>query len=634
MTRWPKNLPATLLMVGLSLLLLPAGVPAGQERILSFDSRIDIFSDGTVEVAETIRVVAAGDKIRRGIFRDFPTRYPNHRGGSVTVRFQVLEVRRDDRPEAYHTEALANGVRVYIGKKDALLPRAETTYTLVYRTDRQIGFFDDYDEFFWNVTGTGWDFVIEQARVVIQLPPGGKVLHHSAYTGPHGAVGQDYTVDLAIGGIGFAATRPLNPGEGLSVAVAWPKGAVDPPGAGERIGYLIRDNRGLLVAGAGLAGLLLYYLAAWWRVGRDPVKGAIIPRYVPPKGVSPAAMRFIQQMGFDHKALAVALVSMAVKGFLTIKEEAGKTYALEITGSASQALSPGEAAVAEHLFPPGSRSIVLKNSAHRKIKAALKALRTSLSGEFERLYFLRNTAAFIPGLGISLVALAGIIMVDTLAPVAMFMLVWLSGWSVGVYTLGARVVDAWRSRQVVGAAAITLFFLPFLGGAIAGLTLLTTVISPLSLALFLGILAVNALFYHLLKAPTLAGRRLMDEIDGLKLYLGVAEKHRLDLLNPPQQTPEHFEALLPHAMALGVENAWNEQFARVLTQAGLDPGSGRPYAPSWYSGRTPLSGFGAGLGGSFTRAVAASSRAPGSSSGSRGGGGSGRGGGGGGGGGW
>lgn len=55
----------------------------------------------------------------------------------------------------------------------------------------------------------------------------------------------------------------------------------------------------------------------------------------------------------------------------------------------------------------------------------------------------------------------------------------------------------------------------------------------------------------MLKAPTLAGRRLMDEIEGLKLYLEVAEKHRLNLLNPPDRTPDHFEALLPYVVLSG-----------------------------------------------------------------------------------
>jgi len=124
----------------------------------------------------------------------------------------------------------------------------------------------------------------------------------------------------------------------------------------------------------------------------------------------------------------------------------------------------------------------------------------------------------------------------------------------------------------------------------------------------------------------------MDQIEGFKLYLSVAEKERLEALNPPDKTPELFEKYLPFALALGVENQWSEQFADVLSAAAA---SG-DYSPHWYSGNTwhthGAGGLCSSLAGSFSGAISSSSTAPGSSSG--GGGFSGGGGGGGGGGGW
>ena len=89
---------------------------------------------------------------------------------------------------------------------------------------------------------------------------------------------------------------------------------------------------------------------------------------------------------------------------------------------------------------------------------------------------------------------------------------------------------------------------------------------------------LHVLFYHLLKAPTLTGRKVMDQIEGFKMYLSVAEKDRLNLLNPPEKTPELFEKYLPYALALDVENEWSEQFAEILARAGtgsltLPPGT-------------------------------------------------------------
>ena len=47
----------------------------GEERILSYDAFIRVKPAGDMEVTETIKVVSEGDRIKHGIFRDFPTRY-------------------------------------------------------------------------------------------------------------------------------------------------------------------------------------------------------------------------------------------------------------------------------------------------------------------------------------------------------------------------------------------------------------------------------------------------------------------------------------------------------------------------------------------------------------------------------
>ena len=125
----------------------------------------------------------------------------------------------------------------------------------------------------------------------------------------------------------------------------------------------------------------------------------------------------------------------------------------------------------------------------------------------------------------------------------------------------------------------------------------------------------------------------MDQVEGFKMYLAVAEKDRLNYVNPPLKTPELFEKYLPYALALDVEQAWAEQFSDILKEAAQGQ---EGYSPRWYSGTSwstlGAGGFSTGLGSSFSSAISSSSVAPGSGGG--GGGSSGGGGGGGGGGGW
>ena len=218
------------------------------------------------------------------------------------------------------------------------------------------------------------------------------------------------------------------------------------------------------------------------------------------------------------------------------------------------------------------------------------------------------------------------------------MLFWLTGWTFAVFYLVKQVYHLWSNMNsvlsVFPAIFMSLFALPFIAGEIFGLYMFAQATSISMCFVLLIAPIINWLFYELLKAPTLAGRKLLDKIEGFKQYIDIAERHELDFQHPKGRSPELFEEYLPYALALGVEQQWGESFADVLAQA---QASGGGYTPTWYHGshwnNSNIGNFTSSLGSSFTSAIASSSTAPGSSSGG-GGGSSGGGGGGGGGGGW
>ena len=126
----------TILACGMA---LPAGPAYAVEEILSFHSDIEVHTNGSMTVTETIQVRAEGQKIKRGIFRDFPTTYKDRLGHKYVVGFDVKKVLRDGKPDGYHTKKLSNGIAVYIGRKEHRLKPGVYTYTLTYATDHQLG---------------------------------------------------------------------------------------------------------------------------------------------------------------------------------------------------------------------------------------------------------------------------------------------------------------------------------------------------------------------------------------------------------------------------------------------------------------------------------------------------------------
>lgn len=620
-------------ILGWVILATTALVAAAQsERILSFDSQIRIHTNGTITVTETIQVEATGDQIKRGIYRDFPQLYGGKWGLRVKTGFEVQDVQRDGRAEPYRIEKRANGVRVYIGSPAVLLARGVYVYKLTYETDHQLGFFDTHDELYWNVTGNGWVFPIAQATATVIPPPGAAVRAMEAYTGPQGAKGKAFKARLVDGNASFETTRDLAPHDGLTIVVTWPKGFVTDSSAA---GWwrVLMDNKGVAAACLGLFLVLVYYLIVWNAVGKDPKPGTIIPLYGPPLNFSPAAVRYLTRMRFDDTGFAAAVIGLAVQGQLKIQETGAKSYTLKRTKKEGSVLLPEESAVLQSF--PADGSLELKQSEHAAVNEAKAALKKALTKALDNIYFVRNSQYWIPGLLFSLVPL-GISLLDAREiGAALFILVWLTFWSVGVTALVSSAVSLWRSGSWLAAIPTSLFALPFLAGEVVGLGFLVHSTSYWIAGLFVAGICLNGIFYHLLKAPTRGGRAILDQIAGFKLYLSVAEKDRLNLENPPERTPQVFEQFLPYALALGVEQKWAEQFADVLARANQGESD---YTPTWYSGRAwttlGVAGFTSSLGSSLSGAISSASTAPGSSSGGGGGGSSGGGGGGGGGGGW
>jgi len=587
----------------------PAGPAplAAQERILSYDSEIRILPDGAMEVEERIRVRAEGNQIRRGIYRDFPTRYEDRYGNRVRVEFTVLGVERDGETEPWFTESLSNGVRLNTGNDDFLPVPAEYTLTLRYRTDRQLGFFESWDELYWNAIGAGWAFPIERGETIVRLPEPVPVeaMSAEAYTGRPGTRGNAYVAEILEPGVArYRLTEGLGPREAFTIVLTFPKGVIPEPTQTERASRFFSDNVGVFAGLLGLLGFLLFTISRWRKLGRDPAPGIIIARYDPSPGFTPAGVRFLTRMGYDARCFSSDVLDLAVTGHLEITRDKGflkDEWQLHRThGGVEAELPQSQRTLLRGLFPGGIPTITLKNTNATVLSAAREAHKKALSKHYSPKYFKRNggtlAIAFVIAVGSSLVAFA------------------LSGG--------------------FGIAAIV----------------------AMAVVMGVGLLV----FGYLIKAPTVEGRKLLDEIEGLELYLTVAEREDLarvsgpeadahsaadggpgwsgaatsgEVVAPPSVDADRFEMLLPYAVALGVEEAWTEKFTLAVGEAAATAAT---QSIGWYHGPGRISdigGFTQALGSSLSSTISSASSPPGSSSGSGGGGSAGGGGGGGGGGG-
>jgi uncharacterized membrane protein YgcG len=626
-----RCLPALLLLIA------PTAVRA-DERILHYLSDVQVENDSSLEVTETIDIRAENDRINHGIYRDFPTRYRGPHGGQMRVGFTFEGATLDGMAVAATTEPFANGVRIKVGDPNKIVDPGEHVYVLKYRTTRQIGRFKGYDELYWNATGNGWIFPIDQAEARIRLPVPAKFLQHAVYTGTQGSTASDAeVVDERPGEILFRTTRPLEPYEGLTVAVAFAKGVVaEPPSS--RFAAWLADYSPPAIGLLALIGLCLFYFVAWKRAGRDPRAGTVVPIFSPPDDLTPAGMRYVTKMGADNRAFAAALVDMGVRGHIRLVEEdggwlSGKKTRLERLASSAPLPEDEQAALAQ-LGEPGE-SILMEQKNHDKFSSAKSSLSEVLKNKYEGKSFNRNYGWAAAGLLLFIAALW--ISAAAVAAATYSASIWQIGVVLGSLAAAALLWLAFHDSAVgkclltlVGFGALAVAFT--VGMPIIGVALSSGWWLPLALPLFAVPLVLSAFWW--ISAPTREGRATLDHIAGFKQYLSITDGERLDRMTPPRDTPELFEKYLPYAIALGVENRWADRFAGVLAAAAAQGQAGFV----WYSGSSdPWNNpgrFAESVGSSLASTISSASTAPGSSSGSGGGGSSGGGGGGGGGGGW
>lgn len=609
---------------------------AGPEKIISFHSDIEVDKNSGITVTEHIKAYSLGDKIKRGIFRSLPlSRNLNNR--RYKVKYDIISVKKNGADEKYHEKISNDYLEIYFGNKDVILDPGTYDYEIKYKAENQIGFFDRYDELYWNVNGTYWDFDVDSISAKVMLPEGAGIIQNSCYTGAYGSTSQNCTAKvLSENSIEWSASG-LKANEGLTVAVGFKKGVMIPPPPPSFL-----EVYGILICGfIVFIGLLFYYYTTWKKYGVDPEKPTVYPQFNVPENMSPATLGYIRSESFSNKYLTAAIVNLAVKGYVKIieNEDSGilgmfktKKFILKKLKEPDEALPKEEINLMNNLFSEYKDSVTFDGKYDSKIEKAVRNFKETL--KFQHDNFLNegnNTSKLIlPWIISSVVYGAGLVLSYMIYPEIEKLLI---GGVIYIVLLVVFIIAAFVARGYFWIFLIPVPFILFIGALVMIYQGHDAVESNNFNVcyVFLILTFVALLIYqHLIKRPSEEKLRKKSLIDGFKMYMGAAENEQLKFHNPPQMTPQVFETLLPFAMVLGVDEVWGEKFDDMLKRTSTE------YQNNWYYGGTLNHyAFASTLNSSLTQSIQSTSTQPSSSgSGSGGGGFSGGGGGGGGGGGW
>jgi uncharacterized membrane protein len=505
------------------LLLLALASPglARSWRIADFHDSIAISKDGSCVVTERLSIVFVGHF--EGIHRYIPISYRGPEGENYELFLQVVSV-KDGEGNALKFEKKTQKenlvLTIYVPGAEDATRVVEITY-LVRNGTR---FFPDFDEFYWNVTGTQWPVPIDHASATIVLPAEAAGLRAQAFTGAYGSTAREATATVNGNQVEVETANPLPMRAGLTADVYIPKGLLQPPGTGTRIGWFLRSNPIVFVP--PLSFIVMFGLWLWR--GRDPDPGmSVAPMYEPPLKMTPAECGTLIDDAMLPRDISATIVDLAVKGYVKIEDKTVEGFLTKHHDyifhlqkpdrSEWQNLQPHERAILSKLF--------------------------GVSGDQIDLSDLKN----------SFYTVLPMLKQDVFANLKQRGLYSVDPDSAHAYTLGGIALIA-----VITFLATKLFGLDLFSSGL--MTAICVAISVL----------ICFLFGRIMSAKSLAGAQAWVQVKGFEDFMSRVEGDRLRRM--PSDT---FEKFLPYAMALGVEAKWAKAFASL----GLD----QP-PPTWYVG--------------------------------------------------
>ncbi len=614
------------------------------ELIESYRTDVVVNPDNTIQVTETI-TYNFNDLEKHGIYRIIPIK--TSPGAIRKLKISDISV-VDEHGNSYTTDISKTGeIRIKIGDADKTITGIHT-YIIKYTALNAIGYFDTFDEIYWNSTGHEWEVPIWEAETRVFLP--GNIensdLRIASYCGEMGSVdpciqnAPVYNKDTNQTEIVFRTSPDVyyEPGEGVTVAVGFPKGIVVPT----MLKWYEKPESYIYLAygiGALFLLLLLRLIFVVFLPEYRKRKRPIVTEFIPPEGMVPSQAGIVYRWFIGQGTMISAdMLHLASIGYITIHSTPISLSKNKETSAFQRKIN-----IIVIIFTFLVFSLVLWSMFSFEffiiISAILLVVQRKKINTF--IFSLKNPVEFSitrnPHKDIS-------DMPSTLSP--LYELISKDGVSVTLDDIAKekkyykfkeylRKVKSLlpestsKSLPLVMVMMMLFFAVPFVGFFVIFFNLMFT--APIEFIYPVIVLVAGFFLYKIVGAVfSFKLSKMTDSwysVAGLYQYIKIAEKNRIEFESDPKKAEIIFSTLLPYAVAFGLEEKWIQVFNGIM----INP-------PEYYSGGS-ISTMSASIGAfagtmSSTASAGAPSSSGGGSSGSSGGGSSGGGGGGGGGGSW
>lgn len=328
-------------------------------------------------------------------------------------------------------------------------------------------------------------------------------------------------------------------------------------------------------------GILLIFYAGTAVALRWTPKATTVTQYDPPDGVSPALAAYLRDNGRYERAFAAALISLASKNYLRIRQHQD-WFTLERLRETDSSLPPEESQIITTLFyPPSIHTYKFNARECTWLSQTYAKFCETMDGIAEPALMSPHSFVWFSGIAYCVIALvylfharpifseiatpAGVVFLSAfifLGSSAFIAAV--RAWPPTVWKILSYFRRDWRPARAIDAADLPPVVLT--ASSLLGFGFLGALTSLRFALLLTSLFCVNVIFKGLLEAPTNAGRMLLAKLEGFREFLARADANRLNRENRPGETPETLEKYIPYAVALDVEHGWGEEFTENLLE--------------------------------------------------------------------
>lgn len=371
-------------------------VPA-KEHIPYLFTNIEILSNALVSFDEKIIVIANGQKLNTGLVKSIPLYVNDRMGNKRKVSANLIDVKVNGSPINYTVAEVENRL-VFKPVQDYQLQPGIYEYEFKYVVDRQIAYYDDFDEFYWNLTGSSWNLVVARAGATVSIHPNMKVLGQAVLTGYPDAFSDNYILTKDAENIfGFVSTQPLFIGEGMHIITSISKSPMTKPDLTKKAFWFIDDYGDIMFTALGLIAILLSYLISWKYIQKRHLKQNIILRKTAPM------MRYLSKGRFDNISFGAFLLEMLRKNIIDLQKNEDNILLIKKTDNL-KSLSKNEKKAIDNLFPNKDAILNVNSNNLLKIRRAYNFVEKDITQRFRNFTLRLNLNYLFFSIGMLIIA--------------------------------------------------------------------------------------------------------------------------------------------------------------------------------------------------------------------------------------